>query len=91
MVAVRTPGPCRMVMYHHPEDQRDWPAMILDVGDDVQINDEGDIGPECYLQVFRPRAPEWKRAVEGPRPGNWEWPEMKSPSNHEIALPQIEA
>jgi hypothetical protein len=75
-----------IVMYHHPEDGVQWPALILEVVatyPDVASTDDvvgalvhGEADPpgtvyECLLQVFRPRGNFWTRCGEGEKPGQW--------------------
>jgi hypothetical protein len=53
----------RIVLLHHVEDQKDYPAIVVD------IEDDGD----PHLYVFRARGPYFTRAAEGTHGGGWSW------------------
>jgi hypothetical protein len=60
-----TPTVGRIVLLHHAEDGKDWPAIVLDTKPN---------GSAIYLQVFRARGNYFTWAAEGPTAGLWSWP-----------------
>jgi hypothetical protein len=80
----------RSVVYHHPIDGKDWPALIMEVTGgkqpDVVVDDEaktilvGEFIPyRAHLTIFRPRGIDWKWSSEGEGGGQWSWPKMIGP------------
>lgn len=48
-----------IVLFHHPEDKQDWPAMVLAVEALEPVEPDGKVEHQYLLQVFRARANHW--------------------------------
>lgn len=79
----RTPYLGLTVLYHHPIDGKDYPAMVLEIrggpSDDVEFNKNKEVikghneAWVCMLQIFRPRGNDWKWSSCGDAEGLWSW------------------
>lgn len=80
----------RIVIYHHPVDQKNYPSVISDIRGgpqpDTEINGEMVPGAKdpwvCNLTILRPRAIDWKWCSEGEGDGLWSWPPQ-------VGLPRV--